>query len=78
MYENRECLIVELMFLLYFRKAHAPHIEGQQGVAFFMRSGSSCVANQHFIIQNLLALLYHAPLCSSFVSTLSVPKYKSL
>ena len=44
-------------FLLYFQKAHAPHIKGRQGVAFFMRSGSSCVGNQHFIIQNLLALL---------------------
>ena len=36
-------------------------VERQLGVAFLMCSGSSCWAlrNQHFIIQNLLALLYH-------------------
>ena len=39
-------------------------VERQLGVAFLMRSGSSCVgtAQPNFIIQNLLALLYHVPL----------------
>ncbi len=39
-------------------------VERQLGVAFLMRSGSSCVgtAQPTFIIQNLLALLYHVPL----------------
>ena len=67
------------MFLLYFRKARAPHIERQQGVAFLMRSGSSCVTNKHFIIQNLLSLLQHSPLLFFLCKySLCVPKYKSL
>ena len=39
-------------------------VERQLGVAFLMRSGSSCVgtAKQTFYYPNLLALLYHVPL----------------